>query len=414
MTTTAPRRSALFVFVTVVLDSMGIGIIIPVMPDLLQELSGLSVGQAAIWGGYLSFSYALMQFVFSPTIGNLSDRYGRRPVLLISLLTLGIDYIVMAVAPTLWLLFVGRIVAGIAGATYSTATAYIADVTPREERAAAFGLIGAGFGVGFVLGPVVGGLMGELGTRAPFYAAAAVAFANFAYGWFVLPESLSPEKRRFFDWARANPLGAFRQLSRLPAVAWLVAANFLFSLAHYVYPAIWSFFTKEAFAWSNAEIGISLAMVGVGFAVVQGGLIRIILRTLGEVRTAVAGFLLNVVGMVGLAFATHGWMVYALIPVTALSAVVTPALTGLMANRVADDSQGELQGVLSSVQAVTSVISPLIMTQLFGAFTAPGAAVYFPGAPFLAAALIMLLALIPFRIGLGGIDPDHDGPRDIG
>lgn len=289
----APRRSAVFVFVTVALDAMGIGIVIPVMPDLLQELSGLSVGRAAVWGGYLTFTYAAMQFLMSPVLGGLSDRFGRRPVLLVSLATLGADYLVMAVAPSLWLLFIGRAVAGVAGATYGTATAYIADVTPREKRAAAFGLIGAGFGVGFVMGPAIGGLMGELGTRAPFFAAAAVALANLAYGWLVLPESLPPGRRRAFDWRRANPLGGLMQVARVPTVGWLVAASLAYTLAHYVYPAVWSYYTKEAFAWSNAKIGVSLAAVGAGFAIVQGGLIRIFLSRLGERRTGYLGFLLN-------------------------------------------------------------------------------------------------------------------------
>ena len=398
--TGARRHAAMFVFVTVVLDSMGIGIIMPVMPDLLQELSGLSIGEAALWGGYLSFSYAAMQFLFSPLIGNLSDRYGRRPVLLVSLATLGVDYVVMALAPSLWLLFVGRVIAGIAGATYSTATAYIADVTPKEKRAAAFGLVGAGFGVGFILGPAIGGLMGELGTRAPFYAAAAIAFANFVYGWLVLPESLAPENRRPFEWLRANPLGAIRQISNFPMVAWLLGATVLFGLAHMVYPAVWSFYTKAAFNWSNAEIGLSLAVVGICFTIVQGGLIGFILKRLGEVKTALLGFVANILGMMGIALATQDWMVYALMPITALGALVTPALTGLMANRIPDDQQGELQGLIASLAAVTAIVSPLFLTQLFGYFTAPGGSVFFPGAPFVAAAMIVVIALIPFNLGL--------------
>lgn len=394
-----PKRSALFVFATVCLDAIGIGIIIPVMPDLLQELSGLSIGQAALWGGYLTFCYALMQFMCSPILGALSDRYGRRPVLLISLATLGVDYLVMAMAPSLWLLFLGRVVAGIAGATYSTANAYIADVTPREGRAAAFGLIGAGFGVGFVLGPVIGGFMGEFGTRAPFYAAAALAFVNFAYGWFFLPESLAPEKRRAFTWRRASPFGAARQIARLPMVAWFVGVSFLYGLSHFVYPSVWSFYTKESFDWSPAEIGQSLALVGIGFAVVQIVLIRVFLRWFGEVWTAYLGLALNVLGLTAIALATEGWMIYALLPLIALGDIVKPALTGLMSNRVDDDAQGELQGVIASAQAVTTVISPLMMTQIFGLFTTPPGT-YFPGAPFVAAAMIMVLAAICFRQGL--------------
>lgn len=396
----ARRRSAAFVFVTVALDAMGIGIVIPVMPDLLQELTGLSVGLAAVWGGYLTFTYAAMQFLMSPVLGGLSDRFGRRPVLLVSLATLGADYLVMALAPSLWLLFLGRAVAGVAGATYATATAYIADVTPREGRAAAFGLVGAGFGVGFVLGPAIGGLMGEFGTRAPFYAAAALALANLAYGALVLPESLPLERRRGFDWRRANPLGGLMQVARVPTVAWLVGASFLYALAHYVYPAVWSYYTKEAFGWSNAQIGFSLAAVGVGFAVVQGGLIPLFIRRLGERWTGYIGFVLNVVSMVGIAFATQGWMIYALMPITALGDIAKPAMTGLMSGRVPDDAQGELQGVLSSGQSVMTVISPLLMTQIFGVFAAPGADPYLPGAPFLAAALAMALAMGFFRVGL--------------
>ena len=400
MTQPRPRRSTVFVFVTLVIDSMGIGIIMPVMPDLMQELSGLSIGGAAVWGGYLAFSYALMQFLFSPALGSLSDRFGRRPVLLISLAMLGIDYLIMALAPTLWMLFIGRVLAGISGATYATATAYIADVTPREERSAAFGLVGAAFGVGFILGPALGGLLGEFGTRAPFYAAAMLAFLNFAYGWFALPESLRAEDRRPFVWSRANPLGALRQITTMPMVAWLVLAYFLYGLSHHVYPAIWSYYTTAQFGWGEAEIGLSLACVGVGFAIVQGGLIKLILRHLGEVRTAVMGIGLNAISMICLALANQGWMVYALMPLTALGAVATPALTGLMANRVPDNAQGELQGVLSSSQAIVSVITPLMMTQLFGLFTQAGADPYFPGAPLLLAAVIMALVLLPLGHGL--------------
>ncbi len=389
-----------FVFFTVLLDAMGIGIIVPVTPDLIRELSDLPLSQAALWGGYLSFVYALMQFVFGSTIGNLSDRFGRRPVLLVSLAALAADYVIMGFAPTLWLLFVGRFIAGIAGATYSTANAFIADVTPPDKRAQNFGLIGAGFGLGFVLGPLIGGLVGELGTRAPFFAAAGLAMLNFLYGLVVLPESLARENRRRFSWARANPLGFARQISKFPTVAWFFAAMVLFNLAHFVYPSVWSFYTKEAFAWSSAEVGLSLAAVGVGFAVVQGWLIRFILPKLGEVRTTVLGFVVSIAGLLLLAFATQGWMVYALMPLTALGAIITPAITALMSNRIADDAQGELQGALSSLAGITLIVSPVVMTQLFGYFSGPATPYYFPGAPFLAAGLIMALALVPFRAGL--------------
>ncbi|HSM42438.1 MAG TPA: TCR/Tet family MFS transporter [Afifellaceae bacterium] len=394
------KNAVLFVFVTVLLDAIGIGIIIPVMPDLLTELSDLPLSDAAYWGGYLAFTYALMQFLCSPTVGNLSDRFGRRPVLLASLAALCIDYVVMGLAQTLWLLFLTRIVAGIAGSTYSTANAYVADVTPAEKRAQNFGLMGAGFGLGFVFGPVIGGLAGEYGTRIPFFAAAALAGLNVAYGLFVLPESLKPEKRRGFSWARANPLGVARRIAAVPMLAWFFVAVFLFDLAHFVYPAVWSFYTKEAFAWSSAEIGLSLAVVGIGFAIVQGWLIRRILPALGETRTAIAGFAINAVGMALIAFASAGWMIYALMPLTALGAIVPPALTGTMSNRIPDDAQGELQGAMSSIAGITMIITPLVMTQLFGQFTARDGLPYFPGAPFLAAALLMAAAIPPFVLGL--------------
>lgn len=394
------KHAVLFVFVTVLLDAIGIGIIIPVMPDLLTELSNLPLSAAAYWGGYLAFVYALMQLLCSPTVGNLSDRFGRRPILLASLTALCIDYVVMGLAQSLWLLFVARIVAGIAGSTYSTANAYVADVTPPDKRAQNFGLMGAGFGLGFVIGPVIGGIAGEFGTRIPFFAAAALAGLNVAYGLFVLPESLKPAKRRAFSWARANPLGVARRIAAVPMLAWFFVALFLFDLAHFVYPAVWSFYTKEAFAWSSAEIGLSLAVVGVGFAIVQGWLIRKILPAFGEIRTAVAGFIVNAVGMTLIAFANAGWMIYALMPLTALGAIVTPALTGIMSNRIPDDAQGELQGAMSSISGVTMIITPLVMTQLFGQFTARDGLPYFPGAPFLAAALLMAAAIPPFLLGL--------------
>ena len=394
------RRAAAFVVVTVLIDAMGIGIIMPVMPDLIRELTDLPLGAAALWGGYLSFVYALMQFAFGPTLGNLSDRFGRRPVLLLSLFALAVDYLIMGFAPTLWLLFAGRALAGVAGATYSTANAYMADVSPPDRRAQNFGLIGAGFGVGFVAGPLIGGLAGELGTRAPFFVAAALAMINFAYGALVLPETLAPENRRRFDWRRANPLGAARQIAGMPTIAWFFVAMFLFNLAHFAYPAVWSFYTKEAFAWSNAQIGLSIAIVGISFAVVQGWLIRLILPRLGEVGTAFWGFVLSIAGLVLFGLATEGWMVYAIIPFTGLGALITPAMTALMSRRVPANAQGELQGALSGVLGVTLIISPVLMTQTFGYFTSADAPVYLPGAPFLAAAALMALALVPFSMGV--------------
>ena len=396
----AGRRAAAFVFVTVLIDAMGIGIILPVMPDLIRELTDLPLGAAALWGGYLSFVYALMQFAFGPTLGNLSDRFGRRPVLLVSLFALAVDYVIMGFAPTLWLLFAGRALAGVAGATYSTANAFMADISPPDRRAQNFGLIGAGFGVGFIAGPLIGGLAAELGTRAPFFVAAALAMVNFAYGALVLPETLAPKNRRRFDWRRANPFGAARQIASMPMVAWFFVAMFLYDLAHHAYPAVWSFYTKEAFAWTNAEIGLSLAIVGVSFALVQGWLIRHVIPRLGEVGTAFWGFVVGVAGLVLFGIATEGWMVYAIIPFTGLGALITPAMTALMSRRVPADAQGELQGALAGVLGVTLIISPVLMTQIFGYFTSEAAPAYLPGAPFLGAAALMALALVPFALGV--------------
>ncbi|MEM8974546.1 MAG: TCR/Tet family MFS transporter [Pseudomonadota bacterium] len=393
-------HATMFVFLTVCIDSIGFGIIIPVLPDLIREVTNLGYSGAALWGGWMSFSYAIMQFVFGPTVGNLSDRYGRRPILLASLAVMAVDYVIMALAPSLLVLFVGRIIAGIAAATYSTCNAYVADVSKPEDRAKNFGLLGAGFGLGFVIGPVIGGLIAEYGTRAPFYAAASLAMLNLCYGAFVLPESLPKERRRSFDWSRANPLGAFNRMRKVPTVAWFLVALFLFDIAHFAYPSVWAYYTKEAFKWSSAEVGLSLAVVGVGFVIVQGWLIRILLPKIGEVRTAYAGFFFNVVSLAILGFITEGWMVYAILPLTALSAILTPALQGLMSNRIPDDEQGELQGAMTSVTAITLIVSPLLMTQLFGHFTGPAAPVYLPGAPFLAASVITALAVIPFIIGL--------------
>jgi len=371
---------------------MGIGLILPVMPDLITEVHGGSLGNAAVWGGILAATFAVMQFVFSPVVGSLSDRYGRRPVLLVSLGVMCIDYLVMAVAGSIWLLFLTRVIGGITAATQSTATAYIADISAPEEKSANFGLVGAAFGVGFVLGPVIGGLLGELGTRAPFFAAAALAGANMIFGWLVLPETVTDRIRRPFDWRRAGPLGALRSLSRLPEVRRLLFLFFLYEFAFIVYPSVWAYFTKERFGWSPGTVGLSLALFGVAIAVVQGGLIRIVLRRLGERGTIVYGILFNFSAFVFLSVVANGWLALAFIPVTALGAVVTPALQGRMSRIAGDDRQGELQGVISSARSVAAILSPLVMTQVFFAATA-GGGIYMPGAPFVLSASIMALCL---------------------
>lgn len=390
------RPAVLFILITVMLDSMGIGLIIPVMPDLIQEVRGADLSTAALWGGVLSTTFAVMQFLFGPVIGGLSDRFGRRPVLLISLVVMTLDYLVMAVAGSIVLLLIGRVVGGITAATQSTANAYMADISGPEDRAANFGLIGAAFGVGFVLGPLLGGLLGEYGTRAPFYAAAALTALNAVFGYLVLKETVTDEIRRPFRWARANPLGSFRQLGRLPGVVPLLIVFFLYQLAFMVYPAIWSYFGKERFGWEPATIGLSLALFGIMMAVVQGGLIRPVLRILGERGTVIYGHLFDVGAFLALAFVTSGTVALILTPLAALAAVITPALQGIMSKAVGRDAQGELQGALTSIMALAMIFSPMMMTGTFAAFTDDAATLYLPGAPFVLSAGLIVIGLAVF------------------
>lgn len=388
------RLPFIFIIATLMLDSIGIGIIIPVMPNLVQELTGGTISNAALWGGFLATTYAIMQFVCGPTIGNLSDRFGRRPVLLTSVLVMGLDYILLSLAGTIWLLFIGRLIAGITGATFSTAAAYVADISSKEKRAANFGLIGAAFGVGFIIGPAIGGMLGEYGARAPFIAAAIFALANFALGYFILPETLPKSKRRKFEWRRANPLGALLVIRSMPHMTSLVVILFVFTVSHQVYPSVWSYYTIEQFSFTPKMIGISLAGFGFFMAMMQGGIIRVIIPRLGEVRTAQLGLTLNLVVFVAVAFVGEVWMLFALIPFMAFGAVVGPALQGIMSNIASEDAQGELQGIVASVNALAMIVSPIIMTGVFRIYTAPNAPVYLPGAPFLASAVLEVVALV--------------------
>ncbi|MEM8787136.1 MAG: TCR/Tet family MFS transporter [Pseudomonadota bacterium] len=387
------RAPFIFIIITVALDAMGIGLILPVMPELIRELNGGGMSDAAIWGGLLAFSFALMQFLCGPLLGNLSDRFGRRPVLINSLIFMGIDYLLMAIAPALWMLFIARIVAGITAATHSTATAYLADLSAKGQRAANFGLVGAAFGIGFILGPAIGGLLGELGPRAPFVAAGVLALANAAFGYFVLPETLPPEKRRRFEWRRANPFAALMRVRRMAEVGGLMGISFIYMISNYVYPVIWSYFTIERFGWSTGMVGLSLAAFGICSAIVQGWLIRRLVAWWGDARTAVFGLVMHIVGVAILSVLTSGVLVFVLMPITALGVVAGPALQGMMADRLPDDEQGELQGVFASVTAVATILSPLIMTWIFRSFTAADAPIYAPGAPFAAAGLLAVVAL---------------------
>ncbi len=390
------RLPTIFILITVMLDAVGIGLIMPIMPDLIQEVQGGTLADAALWGGVMSTVFAVMQFLFSPVIGNLSDSVGRRPILLVSLFVMALDYLVMALAGSMWLLLVGRIVGGITAATHGTASAYIADISKPEDKAANFGMLGAAFGMGFVLGPLIGGVLGEFGTRAPFYAAAIMASLNFVLGYFVMRETVTDKTRRAFHWTRANPFGAFRSIARVPGIAPLLWAYFLYSVAIYVYPAIWSYFTQERFGWSPQMIGLSLGIFGFLMAVVQGGVLRYAIRWFGERRTIIYGQLFDFVGFGLLAFISSGTLALLLIPITALGAVVPPALQAIMSKAVADNQQGELQGVMTAVHALSMIVSPLMMASVFSVFTREGTAIYLPGAPFLLSLVLMSIGLVIF------------------
>ena len=390
------RLPVLFIMFTVMIDAMGIGLIMPVMPDLMVEVGGGTLGAAALWGGLLSTSFAAMQFLFGPIVGGLSDRFGRRPILLVSLVAMAADYLLMAVAGTIWLLLIGRIIGGITAATHSTANAYIADISKPEDKSANFGLIGAAFGLGFVLGPLIGGLLAEYGTRAPFYAAAVLSGLNALFGWVVLKETVTDAIRRPFSLKRANPFGAFKALSKLPMIGTLLGVYFVYSIAHTVYPAIWSYFGKERFDWDPATIGLSLGLFGIMMAVVQGFLIRPAIKYLGERGTIIYGLFFDIIAFSFLSLVTSGTVALFFIPVAALAGIVSPALQGLMSQAVGDDQQGELQGALTSLSALAMIISPMLMTSIFAAFTAETAPFYMPGAPFLLALILTLIAIALF------------------
>ena len=385
------RLPIIFIMITLVIDAMGIGLIMPVMPDLIQQLRHTDLGSAALWGGVMATSFAVMQFLFSPLIGNLSDRYGRRRVLLVSLFFVTLDYLVMAVAGTIWLLLAGRIVGGITSATQSTATAFMADISSAKDKAKNFGLVSAAFGIGFVLGPIIGGLLSTLGPRAPFYAAAILAAGNFVFGYFILPETVTDAIRRPLDWRRANPLGAFIHIGRLPKLKALMVIHFLHSIAFFVYPAVWAYFTRERFGWDGLMVGYSLAIFGISMVVVQGFLIRLIIPRIGEVKTVFLGLAIDMVSFLTIGFVSNGMIALALTPLTALGAITGPALLSIMSREADDNQQGELQGVLSSVGSVGMILSPIVMTQTFSYFISPSAPIYLPGAPFFLSTVLVAI-----------------------
>lgn len=388
------KPALLFIFITLLIDVIGIGIIIPVMPQLIKSLVGGSMSDASVYGGWLMFAFAIMQFLFSPIFGGLSDQFGRRPVLLISLLGFGLDYILLALAPNITWLFVGRILAGITGASFTTATAYIADVSEPEKRAQNFGMIGAAFGLGFIIGPVIGGLLGQFGERIPFYAAAAITLINWLYGFFVLPESLDKANRRPFDWKRANPIGSLLNLSKYPMLSGLVFAMFFVFVAGHAVQSVWSFFTIERFSWDQAMVGYSLGVVGILVAFVQGFLIRYSTPKLGPKKSVYIGLMLYTLGLILFAFANQSWMMFAILIPYCLGGIAGPALQAVMSNQVPANEQGELQGALTSMMSLTSILGPLLMTYLFSHFTQHGNNVYFPGAPFLVGGAFMFVSMI--------------------
>jgi len=382
-----------FIFITLLLDVTGIGIIIPVMPSLIMELTGEGLSAASKYGGWLIFAYAFFQFIFSPIVGALSDKFGRRPVLLVSLFGFGLDYILLALAPDLWWLFVGRVISGIMGASFTTGAAYIADVSPPEKRAANFGLIGAAFGLGFIVGPVIGGLLGEFGPRVPFYAAAVLSLLNWLYGFLILPESLPLDKRREFSWKRANPIGSLKNLKRYPILAGLIFAMFFVYIASHAVQSTWAYFTMYRFDWGEAEVGYSLGFVGVLSALVQGLLIRWLIPKIGQNAAVYIGMILYAIGLVLFSMAGEGWMVYPYMVVYCLGGIAGPALQGIMSNQVPSNEQGELQGALTSMMSLTSIIGPPVMTGLFAFFTGPEAPIELPGAPMMLGAALVLIGL---------------------
>ncbi|HXS07222.1 MAG TPA: TCR/Tet family MFS transporter [Rhizomicrobium sp.] len=391
------RLALTFIFITMLIDTIGLGIIIPVSPGIIAELTHQNLSGAARWGGWLFFAYALMQFLCAPLIGNLSDRFGRRPVLILSLGMLGVDYLITGLAPTIAWLFIGRVLSGGAGAAYPTANAYIADISPPERRAANFGLVGAAFGVGFVLGPALGGFVGEhFGLRAPFFVAAGISFANALFGLFVLHESLPPERRRRFEWWRANPLGALKALSHFPQIAMLLAVLVLVQFAHDSLPSTWTYYTMLKFGWGPGDVAWSLVAIGILTAISFAVLPRLVVPRVGEKGAVYVGFLFGAAAYLGYAIATKAWMFYAwMIPFT-LGGVGGPALNAIMSHSVPATEQGELQGASSSINSMTSVIAMWAMPTLFAWFTGKGAPIYFPGASFFAAAVCELGALLLF------------------
>ncbi|MDB4851622.1 TCR/Tet family MFS transporter [Flavobacteriaceae bacterium] len=390
-----------FIFITMLIDVIGWGIIIPVIPGLIEELIQGDISEAAKVGGWITFAYAITQFVFAPLIGSLSDQYGRRPIILISLLGFTLDYILLALAPSIAWLFIGRIIAGITGASITTASAYIADISTIENRAKNFGMIGAAFGLGFIIGPVIGGLLGQYGARVPFYAAAAICFLNFLYGYFILPESLPKEKRSVLNLKKANPIGSFLHLKKYPKLIGLASSMFLLYVASHAIQSNWSFFTMYKFNWDEKMVGISLGVIGLFVALVQGVLIRWVNPWLGNEKSIYAGFFLYSLGMLLFTFANQSWMMFIFLIPYCLGGIAGPALQAVISIQVPETEQGKIQGTLTSLMSASAIVGPPLMTGIFYYFTKEQTPFEFAGAPFLLASILMtisaLMAYYSFR-----------------
>lgn len=391
------RHAILFVLITVFLDMVGFGIVIPVLPRLIEEVGDMSLAEASLVGGWMYFAYSIGQFAFGPLMGNLSDRFGRRPLLLLAILGLGVDYVLQAWAPTLAWLYLGRIISGVCGASWIIANAYIADITAPEERARYFGMMGAAFGLGFVLGPAIGGLLGEFGPRVPFYAAAAISGINLIYGWFVLPETLTAENRRPFDWRRANPFGAFRVFQSYHGVVPMCMILFIFFFFASAYQAIWAYWGMARFNWSPAMVGLTLAIFGIITAAVQGGLTGPLVKRFGEYRVALAGLIFSAIGALGYGLADGLLIVVIMMVIHAPEGFVMPMLQAMMTKAVPENAQGELQGGMSALVNVASLAGTVFFSQIFGFFLSPSAPFQSPSVGFFVAAAGLAGTVLLYR-----------------
>lgn len=396
-------RAIIFILLTLMVDAIGVGIVFPIMPDLMERVGANDTGQGAFWGGLLMTAYAGGLFLFGPIVGSISDAVGRRPVLLLALTVLAIDYVIMALATNFWLLFFGRTLAGLAGATYVTATAYVADISSPQEKAANFGLIGAAFGIGFVLGPALGGLAAELSVTAPFWIAASLCAVNALFGYVVLPESLPQQKRRAFGKRDLNPFQSIFNAFRLPGLALPLMCMFIFEFANMVYPTLWAFWVREVFDWPTIYIGLSLAGYGLLLALVQGALMPVLITLIGDYRTLVLGIAAAVIGMVGFGFTTTVTAMIVFVMTAALSDLTPPLLTAIASNATDEDRQGVVQGVIAALSSIAAFLSPLLMTGLFQ-MSVDSKGTYFPGAPFIFASVLILL-MAPL---IGRIRPNAD------